>query len=73
MRTASSPAGGDSSCSQSAATCFAPRGLGAMFCAARSATCASYSARKVEAAVLEAQVEQALSTPVAVAVESQDK
>ena len=50
IRTASSPAGGDSSCSQSAATCFASRGLGAMPDAARSATCASYSVRNVDAA-----------------------
>ena len=50
MRTASSPDGGDSSCSQRDATCLASRGLGAMFCVARSATCASYSVRNVDAA-----------------------
>ena len=50
ISAASSPLGGFSSCSTSEATCFASKGLGAMFSAARSATCASYSVRNVDAA-----------------------
>ena len=54
ISAASSPFGGFSSCSTREATCFASKGLGAMFSAARSATCASYSVRNVDAAREEA-------------------